>query len=789
MRSEIVREYTYREEVLPIVLLGALLNLAGPHLNASLLGFHLVFLDMGGTLLAAMLLGPWWGAGVGVLSNAFNGLAFTAYFPFAVVNVAGALAWGYWYRAARADHEVFSPEGRGDLLRWARLYLKLVLIAVLVCAPLGVVVKASVYPLMDIPLHYNKPIYLDVMGQLVAAGVPLRADVLAVLLIDAWREVLDKGGAVAIGLAFALALGAIPRLVVPDPQRIPLRQRVCTDSDSILWFVVMHFAYLMMSRITMPEITLESASRAVLWMREPRVVALLYAPIVGGVLAFILLSHDSNTPLGAAIEAARRARSGLYHRFRLATVALGDSQGGAALLKLPSFKSIYGLGAMLVVWPYRAKLAGFGPLVPAAIILIAMLVIFALFFAESRAFKARLERAGRWFEAIARWRDLRSDARHANGVMQAFLEMHRGLLSAGGEVPRHAGDLLYLPLINVATSGVLAEARRGGLERLVVFATPNSRTLQRADLTTVRALLERAGLHDAMVICDAPGFADAEARDAFRAVTGFDLGVLNGEDLARTVARFARGEDVGYTVVEGRLAGSAQRLAEDGESHAWRPGEAPAHELAGRALPGLRDVIDHLPQASRVADLGAGRGRHTLYALLRGHSVIAIEQRHLTFTDLGTNVAHADGAAQRAVLVEGDYMAVESAALRRLDLIVITGVLQHARDHADLQRRLDRLHSLMHTPGGAIYVEMLYDMRFDGQPAKDRVTIEVAGFERMLVERFPADSWSIERTGGPAYSVLDFSKGGRSFFSQASFVEQVAAEYLITHTVTPEGSA
>lgn len=58
-----------------------------------------IFLDMIGTAVAAIALGPWYGVGVGLASN----LAGTAVsgpdsIPFALVNMAGALVWGYGVR-------------------------------------------------------------------------------------------------------------------------------------------------------------------------------------------------------------------------------------------------------------------------------------------------------------------------------------------------------------------------------------------------------------------------------------------------------------------------------------------------------------------------------------------------------------------------------------------------------------------------------------------------------------------------------------------------------------------
>ena len=59
-----------------------------------------IYLDTIGTLLAAVLLGPWWGALAGVLTNAVgvvpNGVSNLLFAP---VNVAAALLWGYGIRS------------------------------------------------------------------------------------------------------------------------------------------------------------------------------------------------------------------------------------------------------------------------------------------------------------------------------------------------------------------------------------------------------------------------------------------------------------------------------------------------------------------------------------------------------------------------------------------------------------------------------------------------------------------------------------------------------------------
>lgn len=58
-----------------------------------------VFLDMIGTAVVAITIGPWWGALVGVITNVGTATMINPVsLPFAAANVAGALIWGYGVR-------------------------------------------------------------------------------------------------------------------------------------------------------------------------------------------------------------------------------------------------------------------------------------------------------------------------------------------------------------------------------------------------------------------------------------------------------------------------------------------------------------------------------------------------------------------------------------------------------------------------------------------------------------------------------------------------------------------
>lgn len=84
--------------VVTLVPVAAALNIVGGTISTALK--LPVFLDMIGTAVAAIVLGPWWGALAGVITNV-GGSFITGPIgiPFALANVAGALVWGYGVRS------------------------------------------------------------------------------------------------------------------------------------------------------------------------------------------------------------------------------------------------------------------------------------------------------------------------------------------------------------------------------------------------------------------------------------------------------------------------------------------------------------------------------------------------------------------------------------------------------------------------------------------------------------------------------------------------------------------
>ena len=214
-----------------------------------------------------------------------------------------------------------------------------------------------------------------------------------------------------------------------------------------------------------------------------------------------------------------------------------------------------------------------------------------------------------------------------------------------------------------------------------------------------------------------------------------------------------------------------------------KPVELTTDALADRSLSHLRLLIQKLPPKSLVADFGAGRGRHSFYALRLGHCVLAVEKRADTLADLRLNLDHAGVGADRVRLVEGDYLDVDPLPGEKIDLLVLTGVLQHCADRADLTRRLAHLADVTPKAGAMIYIEMLFDMKFDGKHKPGRVEISVDDFDCLLAQVFAAGDWKVERVAEPVSQTLDFSGGGRSFISEAKLVEQTAAEYVLTRRI------
>jgi len=83
--------------VVALVPVAAALNIVGGYINTVLK--LPIFLDMIGTAVVAIVLGPWWGALVGAITNIVSSfISGPIGLPFAACNVVGALVWGYTHQ-------------------------------------------------------------------------------------------------------------------------------------------------------------------------------------------------------------------------------------------------------------------------------------------------------------------------------------------------------------------------------------------------------------------------------------------------------------------------------------------------------------------------------------------------------------------------------------------------------------------------------------------------------------------------------------------------------------------
>lgn len=130
VEQEVVRSATVAQVAL---LMGACVgvNMLGRVLVDVL---HLpLYLDMVGTCIAALALGPWRGAGVGVATNAIGAVpSGWVSLPFALVNLAGALVWGYGVR-------------RGAMGRTLPRFFMLNVLAAVVCSAVAVPILIALY--------------------------------------------------------------------------------------------------------------------------------------------------------------------------------------------------------------------------------------------------------------------------------------------------------------------------------------------------------------------------------------------------------------------------------------------------------------------------------------------------------------------------------------------------------------------------------------------------------------------------------------------------------------------
>jgi energy-coupling factor transport system substrate-specific component len=101
-----VKGFTTPHVILILVLALATNTLLPVTIQALSGRYFPLFLEMVGTALAATLLGPWWGVGVGLTSSYIDSFFVTGQTSrlwFGLIQVAGALLWGYAFRHSKGS--------------------------------------------------------------------------------------------------------------------------------------------------------------------------------------------------------------------------------------------------------------------------------------------------------------------------------------------------------------------------------------------------------------------------------------------------------------------------------------------------------------------------------------------------------------------------------------------------------------------------------------------------------------------------------------------------------------
>lgn len=792
MHRRVVQTYDFRSEVLPVIIVGILFNLLGRYACVHVLQPFTVwlsqtlehadkgviaslgnqaFLDMGGTAYAAVMAGPWWAAVVGVTSNAINGGYYDAYFPFGVVNILGGLAWGYYANITGMRTRI--AERTPGWAELAKAYIAFTLIGGIVGGLGSSITHLILYPLMHHPFTHGSAYALLRNLPVFAYGHELRL----MFAGDLMRDMIDK----AIGV-FGALLWILIVPVVPLGLKTPAGwDKYKSDVISIFAFAIVYSLFLTAARFAKPVIQFLPGDTAIEWLHYPLVIAWLYVPIALALGAYLLLSFDSYDPYGRQINAVRVGRRRLYQELSPPTIWVFAKD--ELDIRWKKGQQIYGLMLSIAFWPIGKDLTE-----AIAVAVYFGVVFYALlsFSLQNRKFVQHYIEARDHIAALHRWMDIAAIEPAVEFLRLLSWRIAGGMSESAGAL-RTAGrlvyQLVYVPQTPAGVRSTHLTASTGG-KVVMVAAVTGSRIVDEKTRVDVDRLVESISPDALHLISLTPPTDNPELAGWLAGMRRRDIeaGLLCWYDVEDAVAAETRAE-AARILIKARmrtleLISGNNRVA----ARTDKPGGGPDPKaLAARALPALAHVIDRLPPNSTVIDLGAGRGRHTIYALYAGHDVIAVERKEAALSDLRTAIAATGKLAERAVVIHGDYAGLVPEGYDDADLVISTGALQHAETHEELGKKLKLIAELASAPGAQAYIEMLFNMRFDGKPAEDgRLEIAVEEFEEALRHAFPASHWRIERAAGPAFLKQDFSSGPRSFIPPANKIELTAVEYLLT---------
>jgi SAM-dependent methyltransferase len=548
-----------------------------------------------------------------------------------------------------------------------------------------------------------------------------------------------------------------------------------TDVSSILIFSVAYSVFIFLAQMTRPVISIPGSAHAIAWLGNPMMVVLLYAPLVIALLTFGFLTFRASDPM------ARRLHTLCRHR---RDVARQLFEAGGRWTSFIRSSVTQALGTGVSIWPLRNVIdLTFG--LPIALGVIT--AVLAGYLVLARVFYAMLQRAMENIDIVHRWLEVGSEPPASAALVRLMQELFAPYFHVPEpEIARRNGLVYALAFVRRPLRGRIEEVLFGGREdavseRIAVIGSiEDPRALTVTVLQDLASLIHDTGAGLVALSSSTPRITDPEIIDGLRFLRkgGAEVLLFDWTDLNRAVAATTLADSPHVSMRRARARALSSLNREDERIAVSQPDRLTW--LANRALPSLKTVIGRLPKASIVFDLGSGCGRHTLAAAAAGHEVVAVDWKAPVCERLRQDLAMLAPKSWKVTVIHGEFLDLSPESHGLADLVICTGVLQHAFSVKDLATRLAHIASLGSQPAAIVYVEMLFDMLFDGHPPGDgRVQITHAEFEALLQQTFPAAEWSLRRTYGPMRQLQSFDEGGRSFVAPSKTIESTAVEYLI----------
>ena len=785
MRNTIVsREYVFRHEVIPLLVIGILLNLLGFFSTEKMLVESGLFLDMVGTVFTSILLGPWWGASVGVLTNIVNGTMSSNYFPFGIVHITGALFFGYYARAFNFGRILPGLPGF-RVSRFVLHFVVLIIVGGMVTGGTSSIVKLILYPIMERPWIVNDT-QKTIMAVIRSIGIDSASDELALLVWDIRRDLLDKFVSFTLVTAVISWIVFLPNRYLTE-DNLKQVHKIKTDNVSVLFFFLCYGFYLFAARVARPVISISGAKNDLSWLTSIPVIFMLYAPVLLAMLVFLLFSLEPSLKEGRLVELKYQMKRRLYFRFSKEVQGHAGSLSIAGARSLLQKYNVYGLVVSAAMWPIsklKTSKTADGDYETFVLVYIIVIVLYMFaFLLENNSFVRRVLSAHGWMSPLKKWLTINSGSREALSLAQSLKDLFEKSVNISDNEPLGYGGIVYFPVSKQLKTADYVSVKNDMENAFLVIIPDSPRILTKENMADIEQILSLTGMNQAFVLSLCPMLFDNSIKKWLKANRAKDnyLAILSWIDLELLIEQFVSGR----FQQKGFYDAILHTLEQLGEHDSyWSQMSITPGKLQRRSLPVLKHIMTRLDQFHRVLDIGAGLGRHSLLALENRQDVVSIEIKESAVEQLSSNLKSAlkkfNLSEKKSLVVQQDYMNCDAADIGEVDLIIAAGVLQHAKSAEDLHIRLQKILSFAHKPGTRIYIECLLDMRFDEKSPKDgRYKVNQAEFETHLLQVFPDPQWRIERLFGPSRKSQDFQQGPTSFIPTAKKVEVTTVEYLI----------